>query len=163
MGGKHVLDAIRPRGAILLAIPVTVAAGLGSRHVLAGHPAKLAGDALYTVLVYLLVLLVRPEARPRRAFAIALGVSFAVEFAQLTPYPAWLSSQHVLLRLVFGTTFGWEDLAGYVIGASTAAAVHRLACRAASGSASAEASDKARRATSGEACGNASGDARRNA
>lgn len=129
MGGKHVLDALRPRGAILLAIPLTVIAGLGSRRVLDGHAAKLAGDALYTVLVYLLVLLARPETRPRRAFAVALGVSFAIEFAQLTPYPAWLSSQHVLLRLVFGTTFGWEDLAGYVIGASAAVALHTLRAR----------------------------------
>jgi hypothetical protein len=126
---KHVLVALRRRGAILLLAPATVAAGLASRKVLSGLPAKLAGDALYTVLVYVLVLLVAPDARVRRAFAIALGVSFAVEFAQLTPYPAWLSSKHVILRLIFGTTFGWIDLAGYVVGAVAAAGLHSLAVR----------------------------------
>jgi hypothetical protein len=111
---------------VLCAIPLTVAAGLGSRALLAGLPAKVAGDALYTVLVYVLAVAVRPRIRLARAFAVALGLSFAVEFAQLTPYPAWLSSKHVLLRLVFGTTFGFVDLAGYVVGAVFAVAVHAL-------------------------------------
>lgn len=126
---ERALVALRPRWVLLCAVPLTVIAGLGSRRVLAGLPGKLAGDALYTVLVYLLVLLVRPATRPRRAFAVALGVSFAIELAQLTPYPAWLSSKHVLLRLVFGTTFGLEDLVGYVIGACCAALVHSFSAK----------------------------------
>jgi len=126
---NHVLVALRRRGAFLLATPLVVVAGLASRKALSGLPAKLAGDALYTVLVYVLVLLVAPGARPRRAFAVALGVSFAVEFAQLTPYPAWLSSKHLVLRLIFGTTFGWIDLAGYVIGAVAAAGLHVAVAR----------------------------------
>jgi hypothetical protein len=108
---------------------VTVAAGLGARALLGGLPAKVAGDALYTVLVYVLVLVVRPDASVRRASAIALGWSFAVELAQISPYPAWLSSKHVILRLIFGTTFGFVDLAGYVVGAACAAAVHSLVLR----------------------------------
>ena len=60
--------------------------------------------------------------RRARAFAVALGLSFAVELAQLTPYPAWLSSKHVILRLIFGTTFGFVDLAGYVVGAAAVTA-----------------------------------------
>ena len=108
----------------LALVPLTVAAGLGSRAWLSGLPAKIAGDALYTVLVYVLVMVVRPGARPSRASAVALGVSFAIELAQLTPYPAWLSSKHVLLRLIFGSTFGFVDLAGYSTGALAAASVH---------------------------------------
>jgi len=115
---------VRPRIVPLLLVPLTIAVGLASRAWLGGLAAKVAGDALYTVLVYVLVLVVRPAARPSRALAIALGVSLAVEIAQLTPYPAWLSSKHVLLRLVFGTTFGWIDVAGYVVGAVAAASLH---------------------------------------
>jgi hypothetical protein len=115
----------------LLAAPLTVAAGLGSRALLGGLAAKVAGDALYTVLVYVLVVVVRPDVRLARAFAVALGVSFAIELAQLTPYPAWLSSKHVILRLIFGTTFGFVDLAGYVVGAFVAVALHAAAIRAA--------------------------------
>jgi hypothetical protein len=111
-----------------------VGAGLASRAWLGGLPAKLAGDALYTVLVYVLVLVVRPGVRASRAFAIALGVSVAVEVAQLTPVPAWLSSKHVLLRLVFGTTFGFVDIAGYVLGALVAIAAHAALRRAATSS-----------------------------
>ena len=119
--------ALRARRVALLAVPLTVAAGLGSRALLGGLPAKLAGDALYTVLIYVLVVVVRPDVRLARAFAIALRLSFAVEFAQLTPYPAWLSSKHVILRLIFGTTFGFVDLVGYVVGAVVAVAVHTAA------------------------------------
>lgn len=111
----------------MLIVPLTVAAGLGARALLGGLPAKVAGDALYTVLIYVLVVVVRPDVRLARAFAVALGLSFAVEFAQLTPYPAWLSSKHVILRLIFGTTFGFVDLAGYVIGAVAAVALHAAA------------------------------------
>jgi hypothetical protein len=119
--------ALRARLAPALAVPLTIATGLAARVWLSGLPAKVAGDALYTVLVYVLVLLVSPATRPLRAFAIALGVSVAVELFQLTPYPAWLSSKHVLLRLVFGTTFGFVDIAGYVVGALGAVAMHSLA------------------------------------
>lgn len=120
----HLVPALRARWIASVAVPLTVAAGLGSRALLGGLPAKIAGDALYTVLIYVLVVWVRPAVRLSRAFAIALGVSFAVEIAQLTPYPAWLSSKHVLLRLIFGTTFGFVDLLGYVIGAVGAVALH---------------------------------------
>jgi|HubBroStandDraft_4_1064222.scaffolds.fasta_scaffold120924_2 hypothetical protein len=124
MRSEDILIALRRRAWPLAAVPSTVVAGLGSRVVLGGLAAKVAGDALYTVLAYVLVLVVRPDASVRRAFAVALGWSFAIEFAQISPYPAWLSSKHVLLRLIFGTTFGFVDLAGYVVGAVFAAAAH---------------------------------------
>ena len=51
-------------GGPLLAVPLTVVSGLGSRAWLSGLPAKVAGDALYTVLLYVLCLVVRPEVSP---------------------------------------------------------------------------------------------------
>jgi hypothetical protein len=133
MQAPAILSALRLRWIPILGVPLTIAAGLGARAALTGLVAKVLGDALYTVLLYVLCLVVRPDVRPGRAFAIALGLSFAVEFAQLTPYPAWLSSKHILLRLVFGTTFGVTDLAGYTVGAVFAIAVHTLARRRARG------------------------------
>jgi hypothetical protein len=127
MRSEQPWPALRARRAALLAVPLTVAAGLGSRAFFSGLFAKMAGDALYTVLIYVLAVVVRPDVRLSRAFAVALGLSFAVEFAQLTPYPAWLSSKHVILRLIFGTTFGFVDLGGYVVGAAFAVAAHALA------------------------------------
>ena len=91
---------------------------------MSGLAPKVAGDALYTVLVDALVIAVRPRLRPATAGAIALGFSYAIELAQLTPWPAWLSSKHALLRLAFGTTFGVIDLVGYTIGAAAAIAIH---------------------------------------
>ncbi len=127
---SHLFRVLRSRAAFLLAALLTIAAGLGARAVLSGLPAKLAGDALYTVLVHVLVLVARPGTPPRRAGAISLGLSFAIELFQLTPYPAWLSSKHVLLRLIFGTTFGVVDLVGYVLGAALAVSVQAGLARA---------------------------------
>lgn len=108
----------------LLAAVATIALGLASRRFLSGLPAKLAGDALYTVLLYTLVLAARPRVTVRTATIIAFGVSTALELLQLTPISAWLSAQHVLLRLIFGTTFGAVDLAGYALGAIGASLAH---------------------------------------
>lgn len=127
MLAKQVSGVLQRRVVALLAIPLTVAAGLLSRRWLDGLPAKLAGDALYTALVYVIALAVAPDLRPRRAAAIALGWSFAVELFQLTGVPARLSAKHVLWRLILGTTFGLVDLAGYLIGAIGALLVHRVA------------------------------------
>ena len=123
---QQLAHSLKVRASALLAVPLTVIVGLGSRAWFTGLVAKVAGDALYTALIYVLVFVVRPGAPRLRAFAIALGLSFAVEFAQLTPYPAWLSSKHVILRLIFGTTFGFIDLTGYLVGALGAVAGHAV-------------------------------------
>jgi hypothetical protein len=70
MRSEQLLLALRPRWVALLAVPLTVAGGLGSRALFGGLPAKVAGDALYTVLIYVLVLVVRPDVRLSRAFAV---------------------------------------------------------------------------------------------
>ncbi|MEV7012647.1 DUF2809 domain-containing protein [Streptosporangium sp. NPDC051022] len=121
--------AVRDRLPAASAAVATVAAGLTVRAVTGGWFAKYAGDALYTVLVYALVLFVRPRLSPGLAAAWALAVSWTIEFAQLTPVPAALSEASVLARLVFGSTFGVGDLAAYAAGAALAAAAHALARR----------------------------------
>lgn len=100
------------------AAAVTVAAGLGARGALDGDVAKYAGDALYTMLLFWLVLVIAPRTRPVRAAALAYGVSAGIELFQLTGIPADVAQQSELARLVFGTTFNAPDLFWYLVGAA---------------------------------------------
>ncbi|MFF9685343.1 DUF2809 domain-containing protein [Streptomyces sp. NPDC014623] len=103
---------------------VTVAAGLGVRSTTSGDVAKYAGDALYTVLVHALVVLLVPRVRPAVAAGAALAFSWTVELAQLTGVPAALARESVVARLVLGSTFNAPDLLWYAVGAALAWAVH---------------------------------------
>ncbi|GGS69606.1 hypothetical protein GCM10010156_30470 [Planobispora rosea] len=116
--------ALRSRIPAALAALATVAAGLSLRAATDGWLGKYGGDALYTVLIYTLIVFVRPRVTPVRAAAGALAFSWAVEFAQLTPLPAALSEASTLARLVLGSTFGAADLVAYAAGAVLAAVAH---------------------------------------
>ncbi|MEU8794035.1 DUF2809 domain-containing protein [Streptomyces sp. NPDC048643] len=89
---------------------VTVVAGLGIRSRTGGAFAKCAGDALYTVLVCALVVLVAPRLQPVVAAGAALGFSWAVELWQIAGVPT-------VLHPLFGATFNAPDLFWYVVGA----------------------------------------------
>lgn len=95
-----------------------MAAGLSVRTVLGGDLAKYAGDALYALLIFWLVLVVAPRTRGWVAAAVALGFSVAVELFQLTGVPAELGAHSTLARLVLGTTFNAPDLPFYAVGAA---------------------------------------------
>ncbi len=108
-----------------IAAVVTIAAGLAVRRWLPwGFWSKYSGVALWSVVVYALVVIVRPRVGVARCALIALMLSWAVEFAQLTPAPAWLSSKHPVLRLIFGEHFSVADLPAYAAGVLLAAIVH---------------------------------------
>ncbi|MER5479733.1 DUF2809 domain-containing protein [Streptomyces sp. NPDC002734] len=111
-------DPARTRLLAAVAVPVIVAAGLGLRAVATGDLAKYGGDTLYTLLVLALVVLAAPRTSPWKAATVALAVSWAVEFSQLTGVPAELSRHSVAARLVLGSTFNAPDLFWYVVGAS---------------------------------------------
>ncbi|MFI6712941.1 DUF2809 domain-containing protein [Nonomuraea sp. NPDC050478] len=102
---------------VMVAALVTVVLGLGVRLLWDGPVSKYAGDALYTVLIYLLVLLVWPRVRPWAAALTAAGLSWAIEFAQLLGIPE-------VLRPLLGSTFNPPDLFWYAAGAATAWAAH---------------------------------------
>ncbi|MFD8708061.1 DUF2809 domain-containing protein [Kitasatospora sp. NPDC059648] len=116
------LAARLPAAAAALLI---VAAGLGVRAAMTGDLAKYAGDALYTVLVYALVVLVAPRVRSARAALVAAGVSWAVELFQATGLPDAWGRRSGLVHLVLGSTFNPPDLLWYVVGAAGAALLHR--------------------------------------
>jgi hypothetical protein len=108
---------------------VVLVAGLGVRAVAGGEFAKYAGVALYAALVYALVVCAAPRMRHAVAVAVALGVSWAVEFAQLSPVPAALSARSTVARLALGSTFNPPDLAWYAVGVAVALGVHVVARR----------------------------------
>ena len=120
---------LRARIPAFIGCLVAVAVGLACRYGLSGMPAKYLGVALWSTTVYAILMSIRPAAGVHRAALVALGISWAVEFAQLTPVPAWLSSQHVLLRLLFGTTFSVADLPAYAAGVALGAALSITARR----------------------------------
>jgi hypothetical protein len=92
--------------------------------VAAGSPAKYGGDALYTVLLLALVVLVAPRVTPLTAAASALAVSWGVEFLQLSEVTGELSQRSVVARLVLGSTFDPPDLFWYAVGAAAGWLVH---------------------------------------
>lgn len=107
----------------LLAV-ATVAAGLAV-HLLApaGMVSDALGDALYAVLIVLVVLFVAPRAQRWLAATIALGWCFGVELLQLTPLPAQWSASAPALRLILGTGFSAWDLLWYAAGVAVAISV----------------------------------------
>lgn len=119
----------RTRLAAAAAAVLTVAAGLGVRAFAHGSVATYAGDALYTLLILTLVVLVVPRSRPLTAAGAALAFSWAVEFLQLTGAPAELSRHSVLARLVLGSTFNAPDLVRYAVGAAAGWLAHTLLTR----------------------------------
>ncbi|OON79162.1 ribosomal maturation YjgA family protein [Streptomyces tsukubensis] len=76
------------------------------------------------MLVYALVILVVPRARPRTAVLLAVALSWAVEFLQLTGVPHALGRRSFVFRLVLGSTFNAPDLLWYVVGGLVAGVVH---------------------------------------
>ncbi|NUR90544.1 MAG: DUF2809 domain-containing protein [Nonomuraea sp.] len=106
----------RRRLVAAVAAALTVALGLGVRLLFAGPFAKYAGDALYTVLIYWLIVVIRPGSRP---LWLAVGISWLIEFAQLLEIPRWLQP-------LLGSTFNAPDLLFYAVGGVLARLVHSL-------------------------------------
>ncbi|MFE9929341.1 DUF2809 domain-containing protein [Streptomyces sp. NPDC005533] len=117
-------DRVWTRVAAAAAALLVVGAGLGLRSVATGSAAKYGGDALYTVLLLCLVVLVAPRVSPLRAAGTALAVSWMVEFLQLGPVPADLSRRSTFARLVLGSTFNPPDLLWYSVGAAAGWLLH---------------------------------------
>ncbi|WP_240801477.1 DUF2809 domain-containing protein [Streptomyces sp. A1136] len=117
-------DLPRVRLAAATAAAATVGSGLGLRAATAGSVAKYGGDALYTVLLLALVVLIAPRVTPLRAAATALAISWTVEFLQLGPVPAALAARSTIARLVLGSTFNAPDLFWYAVGAAAGWGIH---------------------------------------
>ncbi|WP_238702445.1 DUF2809 domain-containing protein [Microbacterium caowuchunii] len=110
--------ATRRRAAALVAAVVSVGMGLGI-HLLAPDTAAsdVAGDLLYPLLVYALVVLVGPRLPAVAVSAVTLGWCVAVEAFQVTGLPAEWAAAFPPVVLVFGTVFDPRDIAVYAVAA----------------------------------------------
>jgi Protein of unknown function (DUF2809) len=105
-----------------IAIVVVIIIGLASRRYL--HLDKYPGDALWTIMVFLLWGFALPRASTLKIATLALFISYAVEFGQLYRAP-WLVAIRgtTIGHLILGSDFGWGDLVAYTVGALLAVVV----------------------------------------
>jgi hypothetical protein len=115
-----------PRLSAAIAAVVIGVAGVAVRAQTTGAFAKDAGIALYAAFVYAIVVVLVPRAAPVIVGAVALALCWGIEFAQLTPVPAALSSHGRLARMIFGTTFHLADLLWYAVGVAVVMGLHAL-------------------------------------
>ena len=116
-----------PTARRLMLLTIVAALGLGSRRFPAGiyFWDKTVADAAYAAAVFLLLLLVFPRRHPRFLAPAALLFCVAIEFFKLTGLPAhWASSP--VSRIVFGTTFAWQNMITYAAAIALIFAVDRL-------------------------------------
>jgi len=109
----------RSRGWLVFGIVLVIAAGLASRKFPMLLPAFLGaypGDALWVLMVLLMVACVKPAMAPPKLAAAALAISFLVEASQLYQEP-WINAIRAttLGHLVLGTGFQWLDLFAYAV------------------------------------------------
>ncbi|WP_245861221.1 DUF2809 domain-containing protein [Compostimonas suwonensis] len=119
---RHPSSATR-RLALGGAAVVVVAAGLGVHLAVPGVVGDALADALYAVLVYLIVALIAPRLRTVVTAAIAFALCAAVELLQLTGLPEALTGLWAPFRLLLGTTFSAADLLAYAGGVVVVALV----------------------------------------
>jgi hypothetical protein len=138
MVAKHVMlkqsaampfQPVRSRMGYLVLAGLTMVAGLASRRYGPRLPrwvVAYAGDALWALLVFWLVGLLRPNWRSRGVASVAWGFAIAIEISQLYHAP-WLDSlRHTTLgSLVLGHGFLWSDISSYTVGVLAGYALER--------------------------------------
>jgi len=114
---------------IVLAL-VAVATAVAGLAVHALAPLTFGGDfsadALYAVLIYLLVALLAPRWPSWVPALVAAAWCVGVEALQLTGLPEQWGLAWPPLMLVFGTVFSWWDLLAYAVGIAAACAADSL-------------------------------------
>lgn len=113
----------RRRRRLLVAAALVIVVGLLT-HILGSGPiAGLAGDALYAVMVYLVIAVAFPRAHSVAVGAGTLAICMLIELFQLTGLPALWAQEFWPVRLVLGVGFDGADLVAYAVGACAAALV----------------------------------------
>jgi len=114
----------RSRRILLAAIAgLIVITGLVVHFSTTGIVADFVGDALYAVVVYLIVSVIFVRRSNLQIALAAVLICVAVEFLQLTGVPGALADVFPPSRYLLGTTFSTLDLVAYIVGVLTAAAV----------------------------------------
>nr|WP_314842474.1 DUF2809 domain-containing protein [uncultured Microbacterium sp.] len=99
-----------------------IALGLTTHAVGDGPVADFTGDALYAVLVYLIVALVFPRARSAAIGLTAAALCSLIEVFQLTGLPSRWAEVFSPVRFMLGVGFDARDLLAYAVGAALATA-----------------------------------------
>jgi Protein of unknown function (DUF2809) len=114
----------RNRIGYAIAIVLVIIFGLASRRYPQILPAildKYPGDALWTIVVFLMGAIVLPLASTWKIAGLALAISYIVEFAQLYQAPWIVAIRRTTIgHLFLGSQFAWEDLVAYTVGAAIA-------------------------------------------
>jgi hypothetical protein len=114
----------RRRLAAFLSAAVVIGAGLFVHMALPdGFATDAAGDILYAVCIYLLVVLLAPRLSPAVVAAIASAWCAAVELFQLSGLPEAWGAVLPPVMLVLGTVFVPTDLLMYAVGILVAFAI----------------------------------------
>jgi hypothetical protein len=126
----NLFSSRRNRRLYVVAVVMVIAIGIASRKFSGLFPlflGKYPGDALWALMVFLLLGIVRPTMCTYRTAFFALAISFTVEFSQL--YQAlWINAirQTTLGHLVLGSHFHKFDLLAYLLGVSFGAIIEVL-------------------------------------
>jgi len=101
------------------------AVGLVSRQYRIGWMAwdKWLGDLCYGAGVFLILALIFPR-RPSTVTTYAFLFCLAIECFKLTGLPEQWDG-HFMLRVVFGTTFSWQNIACYAAGIAAVMGIER--------------------------------------
>lgn len=105
------------RLALSFAATDVIILGLVIHFFVPGDFASLIADALYTVMVYLVLAVILPRAKRAWLALAAFILSAVIELSQLTGVPEQLAVSFPPSRLIFGTTFSTLDLVAYAAGA----------------------------------------------
>ncbi|MSR59442.1 MAG: DUF2809 domain-containing protein [Planctomycetaceae bacterium] len=117
----------RNRLLYLAAMAMVILLGLASRTMPGLSPSfrgKYPGDALWALMVFLLIGALLPALSTYRTALLALAIAFTIEFSQLYQAP-WINTirQATLGHLVLGSRFHRFDLVAYVVGVAIGAIV----------------------------------------
>ncbi|WP_311245939.1 DUF2809 domain-containing protein [Microbacterium sp. WCS2018Hpa-23] len=114
-------SAVRTRRRrLLIAAVLVIVVGLAVHLIGSGPVADFAGDALYAVMIYLVIAIVFARVASWVVGAAAVVVCTLIEVFQLTGLPGVWAHAFWPVRLVLGAGFDARDLIAYAVGAALA-------------------------------------------
>lgn len=114
---------VRRRLALAAAAFLILVTGLVVTYATVGFVGDLVGDALYAVLIFLLVSFILVRMNSWRVAVIAILICAGIELFQLTGLPVEIATVFPPARFVLGTAFDPLDLVAYIVGVLVAAGV----------------------------------------
>jgi len=114
---------LRRRLTLAAAAVLILITGLVVTYATVGFVGDLVGDALYAVLIFLLVSFILVRMNSWRVAVIAILICTGIELFQLTGLPVDIAAVFPPARFVLGTAFDPVDLIAYIGGVLAAAAI----------------------------------------